>query len=187
MSRLSSGGLANGSAGRAKEAGAPVWGSSASKNFFERQTLSLAQKYDEFNWMAEGPKIRKELFAPEIARINSKDPATAAMILAVCDAAINFLKHEEIAFMFFKHGMKLSAVVALGTGSHSVMVNTHVELRDENSSKAWGHKRQLESYRGAIKGLLRKPEYKGNELLGYLLLVIDKQPMFIGKPPEAKA
>jgi hypothetical protein len=170
-----------------KKSIAPVWGSSASKNFFERQTSKLSEKYDEFNWMAEGPKIRKNLFAPEIARINAKDPVAAATILAVCDAAINFLKHEEIAVMFFKEGMKLSVVAALGSGSHSVMVNTHVELRDENNSKAWACKRQLEGYGEQIMQLLRKPEYKGNELLGYLLMVIDRQPQFIGKQPVGQA
>ena len=171
-----------------KTSGAPVRRLPAQRNSYVlRFAESTKGCTDSFQLMAEGMKIRKELFAPEIERINAKDPATAALVLAVCEASINFLKHEEIAAMFFREGMKLSAVVALGTGSNSVMVNTHVELRDENSSKAWEYKRQLEGYRAQIKQIMRKPEYKGNELLGYLLLVIDKQPMFIGKPPEAKA
>ena len=168
--------------------GVPARRLRAQKNAYELRYAELTKNFkDSFQLMSEGMRIRKELFAPEIERINAKDQATAAIVLAVCGAAINFLKHEEIAAMFFQQGMRISAAVTVGSGSNSVMVNTHVELRDENISKAWEFKRQLESYRMPIKQLLRKPEYKGNELLGYLLMVIDKPPMFIGKPPVAMA
>ena len=188
MSRLSSGGLANGSAGRTKEAGAPVWGSIVSPNFFMQQTVKIAEKYSEYNWIADGPEIRKNLFASEIARIKARDSATSEKLAAICDAAIGFLKHEEIGFMLHKASIPLSfAVVSSKAGSCKALVNTHVELRDENSSRAWEYKLKLDGYRESIKQLLRKPEYKNNELLEYLVMVIDKQPKFIGKPPVVMA
>ena len=167
---------------------APVRRSRAQMNAYELRYAELTKNFkDSYQLMSEGMRIRKELFAPEIASINAKDPATASIVLAVCDAAINFLKHEEIAAMFFQQGMRISAAVAMGSGSNYLMVKTHVELNGENSSKAWGYKRQLEGHRAQIVQLLRKPKYRGNELLSYLLAVIDKQPMFIGKPPVGMA
>lgn len=170
------------------KSGAPVWGSPASKNFFMSQTVKIAQKYDEFTWIADGPKERKNLFAPEIDRIRSKDPATAEKLAAACDAAINFLKHEELGFTLFKNSMHLSASVALGAaGSCKALVDTHIELSDENDAKAWTYKKELDSHKKFILGRMRSHEYRGNELLGYLLMVINKAPQFVGKPPEARA
>ena len=167
-----------------KGTGAPVWGSPVSKNFFMRQTINIAQKYDELNWIADGPKERKNLFAPEIDRIKAKDGATAEKLAAVCDAVINFLKFEEIGFMMFRESMKLSVLVVCGSsGSSSALVNSHVEMRDDNRVKAWESKKQMESHKSFILALKAKPEYANNELLDYLLMVIDKKPQFIGKPP----